>query len=201
MKKWVLLWMLCAGLTAQGQVAFDVDYGALQKRVCRLCDKEQSPERRALVQDLKKAEVRWAVVVDSLRRAAGDGRQKASEGVRVLEQCYPDLIKLQAGMLKSDIMQSAAYKELQAQVEAVRSKGESSPALYQKANEVAEAYLEKVQKLADELPQPESTLRMNEAMRTVIVLREWMEPLFHRPVTHVYELKERVHELDSLPAR
>ena len=54
MKKWVLLWMLCAGLTAQGQVAFDVDYGALQKRVCRLCDKEQSPERRALVQDLKK---------------------------------------------------------------------------------------------------------------------------------------------------
>lgn len=193
--------MLCAGLTAQGQVAFDVDYGALQKRVCRLCDKEQSPERRALVQDLKKAEVRWAVVVDSLRRAAGDGRQKASEGVRVLEQCYPDLIKLQAEMLKSDIMQSAAYKELQAQVEAVRSKGESSPALYQEANEVAEAYLEKVQKQADELPQPESTLRMNEAMRTVIVLREWMEPLFHRPVTHVYELKERVHELDSLPAR
>lgn len=193
--------MLCAGLTAQGQVAFDVDYGALQKRVCRLCDKEQSPERRALVQDLKKAEVRWAVVVDSLRRAAGDGRQKASEGVRVLEQCYPDLIKLQAEMLKSDIMQSAAYKELQAQVEAVRSKGESSPALYQEANEVAEAYLEKVQKQADELPQPESTLRMNEAMRTVIVLREWMEPLFHSSVTHVYELKERVHELDSLPAR
>ncbi len=154
-----------------------------------------------MVQDLKKAEVRWAVVVDSLRRAAGDGRQKASEGVRVLEQCYPDLIKLQAGMLKSDIMQSAAYKELQAQVEAVRSKGESSPALYQEANEVAEAYLEKVQKQADELPQPESTLRMNEAMRTVIVLREWMEPLFHSPVTHVYELKERVHELDSLPAR
>lgn len=201
MKKWVLLWMLCAGLTAQGQVAFDVDYGALQKRVCRLCDKEQSPERRALVQDLKKAEVRWAVVVDSLRRAAGDGRQKASEDVRILNQCYPDLIKLQAGMLKSDIMQSAAYKELQAQVEAVRSKGESSPALYQEANEVAEAYLEKVQKLADELPQPESTLRMNEAMRTVIVLREWMESLFHSPVTHVYELKERVHELDSLPAR
>ena len=66
---------------------------------------------------------------------------------------------------------------------------------------MAEAYLEKVQKLADELPQPESTLRMNEAMRTVIVLREWMESLFHRPVTHVYELKERVHELDSLPAR
>lgn len=193
--------MLCAGLTAQGQVAFGVDYGALQKQVCRLCDKEQSPERRALVQDLKKAEVRWAVVSDSLRRVASAGQQKASEGVRVLEQCYPDLIKLQAGMLKSDIMQSAAYKELQAQVEAVRSKGESSPALYQEANEVAEAYLEKVQKLADELPQPESTLRMNEAMRTVIVLREWMEPLFHRPVTHVYELKERVHELDSLPAR
>lgn len=201
MKKWVLLLMLCAGLTVQGQVAFDVDYGALQKRVCRLCDKEQSPERRALVQDLKKAEVRWAVVVDSLRRAAGVGRQKVSEDVRVLNQCYPDLIKLQAGMLKSDIMQSAAYKELQAQVEAVRSKGESSPALYQEANEVAEAYLEKVQKQADELPQPESTLRMNEAMRTVIVLREWMEPLFHCPVTHVYELKERVHELDSLPAR
>ena len=154
-----------------------------------------------MVQDLKKAEVRWAVVVDSLRRAAGVGRQKVSEDVRVLNQCYPDLIKLQAGMLKSDIMQSAAYKELQAQVEAVRSKGESSPALYQEANEVAEAYLEKVQKLADELPQPESTLRMNEAMRTVIVLREWMEPLFHRSVTHVYELKERVHELDSLPAR
>ena len=154
-----------------------------------------------MVQDLKKAEVRWAVVVDPLRRAAGDGRQKAPEGVRVLNQCYPDLIKLQAGMLKSDIMQSAAYKELQAQVEAVRSKGESSPALSQEANEVAEAYLEKVQKQADELPQPESTLRMNEAMRTVIVLREWMEPLFHRPVTHVYELKERVHELDSLPAR
>ena len=201
MKKWVLLWMLCAGLTEQGQVAFDVDYGALQRRVCRLCDKEQSPERRALVQDLKKAEVRWAVVIDSLRRAAGVGWQKASEGVRVLEQCYPALIKRQAGMLKSDIMQSAAYKELQAQVEAVRSRGESSPALYQEANEVAEAYLEKVQKQADELPQPESTLRMNEAMRTVIVLREWMEPLFHSPVTHVYELKERVHELDSLPAR
>lgn len=201
MKKWLLLLMLCGGLTAQGQVAFGVDYGALQKQVCRLCDKGESPERRALVQDLKKAELRWAVVSDSLRRVAGAKRQKASKDVLPLGQCYPELIKLQAGMLKADIMQSAAYKELQAQIEAVRSQGESSPALYQEANEVAESYLEKMQKLADELPQPESTLQMNEAMRTVIVLREWMEPLFHSPVTHVYELRERVHELDSLPAR
>lgn len=181
MKKLVVILMLCVGVSAHSQVVFGIDYGALEEQAERLQAEADSPEHRALVLEMKAAEERWAAVWDSIkqhRQHTPEGwKEKPSKDVQLLGDCYPALLRLQARMLKTDIQQSQAYKDLCAQIVAVKKPGEEEPALNNEANEVINRYLDKENERTNRMSQPEGSLQMNAAVRLATVLRLWPEEI------------------------